>query len=138
MLIKLKNKGSKKIVKLSNIEKIKSKNLEMKEKVQEGRKPVIKIIYKDPSMELLHRLYKLKDFNKIRKVYEALPIITDIEVDRDIEWFQEQIESDNHAAIVILDDVLEEIKFTFDYCTRAIQTAREDEFYDNLLEFMYM
>ncbi|WP_010236315.1 hypothetical protein [Clostridium arbusti] len=125
-------------MKLSNIEKIKSKNLEMKEKVQEGRKPVIKITYKDPSMLLLHRLYRLKDFNKIRKVYEALPIITDIEVDRDIEWFQKQIERDNHAAIVILNDVLEEIKDTEDYCTRAIQTAREDEFYDDLLEFMYV
>jgi hypothetical protein len=96
-----------KIMKLSEIEKI-SDIISLKKQKEEYRgKAEIQVNYKLPSIKLMDKirqevLNKLKDEDTdLKLIYTALPLLTDIEVDKDIKWFKEKLREQNYAAIII-------------------------------------
>jgi hypothetical protein len=67
-------------------------------------------------------------------VYKCLPLLTDIEVDKDVEWFDEQLKSENYAGTMIFKGVLEQIKKIMEHCFQITYTKVEDERFKEQLE----
>lgn len=120
-------------MKLSKIEKITNRTLVIKEGNYEWVDPKIEVKFELPSVHLLQELSE-KVFNKLGEsdtnshlVYLSLPILTDIEVDKDMDYFNKAIEKENYAAIMIFKGVLEQIKGIFEHCFQITYTKVVDE-----------
>lgn len=67
-------------------------------------------------------------------VYLCLPVLTDIEVDKDMDWFDKKIEQENYAAVMILKGVLEQIQKIMVHCFQITYLQQENQRFKD--EFM--
>lgn len=120
-------------MKLSEIEKMTSRTLIIEEGNHEWIDPKIEIKFQLPSIQLLQELSE-KVFLKLEEsatnahlVYRCLPVLTDIEVDKDEQWFVDKIKNENYAAVMILKAVLEQTKKIMLHCVQIANIKAEDE-----------
>lgn len=119
-------------MKLSEIEKINSRQLVIKEGKQQWIESELNIQFKLPSMKLLEEMNEkvfsqLKDTDtNLQFVYKALPVLTDIEIDKDEEWFGKQLDEENYGAVMIFKAVLNQAQENLDHVSEVIELAEQD------------
>lgn len=113
-------------MKLSEIEKITGSRLIIGGGEQEWIEPSIEINFKLPSEKMTRELgdiyYKLREDTNLHMVYITLPILTDIEIDKDEEWFKQQHEGCNYVAVVIFNAVMKKIQANLSYFKDILDT----------------
>lgn len=120
-------------MKLSKIENMNNRTLVIKAGKQQWIEPQIKINFKLPSVQLLEELNnkvftKLKDTDtNLHMVYVILPILTDIEIDKDEEWFDQQFKDGNYGAIMIFKAVLEQAQENISYVNEVLKIAEQNQ-----------